>query len=251
MEMLISSALAVIPALFLVWYYNRQDRRKPEPKGVITKIFLLGIVITFPVIVVEVLVEKLEGIVGWMPLGFAFFRAFVVAALCEEAFKLWVVKTFAYRNVNFDEIMDGVVYCVVASLGFACLENILYVSGGGIGVALLRAFTAVPMHALASGMMGYYIGKAKLAGNRQQERGYIWKGLWVAIFIHGLYDFLIFATPEVHDLLGLTIFPLLIVVFFKLRQKIKLAIAEDMQTEQQRTFAANAPNAQPPAAGGM
>ena len=96
-------------------------------------------------------------------------------------------------------------------------------------VAVLRAFTAVPMHALASGMMGYYVGQAKFATDQRQERVFFRKGLWAAICIHGLYDFIIFASPDVYPLLGFSIFPLLIVVFFMLRKKIKLAIAEDIR----------------------
>jgi len=229
MNLLIAEACAVIPTLLLVWYYYRQDTRKPEPKGLIMGIFGLGIVVTIPVIVVELLLGSFEWMFLDIPLLYHVFRAFVVAALCEEWFKLLVVKHAAYRNVHFDEIMDGIVYTVTASLGFACLENILYVLDGGLQVALLRAFTAVPMHALASGMMGYYIGHAKFAADPVRENALFRKGLWVAIFIHGLYDVILFAGPEIHPLLSLSIFPLLIIVFIKMRQKIKLAIAADIQ----------------------
>jgi len=229
MNLLIAEAFAVVPTLLLVWYYYRQDKRKPEPKGLITGIFLLGIVVTFPVIVVEVLLGNFERVLSQIPVVYHFFRAFVVAALCEEWFKLLIVKHVAYRTVHFDEIMDGIVYTVTASLGFACLENILYVLDGGIQLALLRAFTAVPMHALASGMMGYYVGRAKFAADPDRERSLFRKGLWSAIVIHGLYDFILFASPGFIPLLSFSIFPLLIIVFFMLRKKVKLAIAEDVQ----------------------
>ena len=227
---LIPMVLAIGPALFVVWYYYQQDKQKPEPKGLIVKVFLLGIVVTFPVIIVELIVGKFERIFTNIPLLYYLFQAFVVAALCEEAFKLWIVRKFVYYNINFDEVMDGVVYTVVASLGFACMENILYVLDGGLSTALLRAFTAIPMHALASGTMGYYIGKAKFAANKSEEKSLIYKGLWWAIFIHGLYDFLIFVIPVFGLISGLGIFPLLIVVFIKLRGKIKLALKEDSES---------------------
>ena len=83
--------LAIVPALLLVWYYYRQDKQKPEPKGLIMKTFLLGIVITFPVIIVEIFVSEFEEFFSWFPLLYYFFRAFIVAALCEEAFKLLIV----------------------------------------------------------------------------------------------------------------------------------------------------------------
>jgi len=221
--------LAVVPTLLLVWYYYKQDKQKPEPKGLIIKTFLLGIIITFPVIIVEIFVSGFEEFFSWFPLLYHFFRAFIVAALCEEAFKLLVVKKYAYNKIHFDEIMDGIVYTIVASLGFACMENILYVMDGGISVAVLRAFTAVPMHALASGMMGYYIGKAKFASTKQEETSLMYRGLWIAILIHGFYDFFIFAMPVLTAFIGLAIFPLLIWTFINLRRNIKLAIEEDVK----------------------
>jgi RsiW-degrading membrane proteinase PrsW (M82 family) len=229
MYVLISAILAIVPALFLVWYYYRQDKQKPEPKGLITKIFLLGIVVTFPVIIVELIVGYFERVFVGIPLFLVLFRAFVVAAFCEEVFKLLVVKKYAYNKIEFDEMMDGVVYTIMASLGFACMENILYVTGGGIGVAILRAFTAVPMHAVASGMMGFYIGQAKFASDKHKERSFLYKGLWIAILIHGFYDFFLFVTPVLGNIWGFAIFPLLIWMFIRLRGKIKFAIEEDIQ----------------------
>ena len=221
--------LAIVPALLFVWYYYKQDKQKPEPKGLIIKTFILGIVITLPVIIVELIVNSFEGFFGWLPLLYPLFRAFVVAALCEEVFKLLIVKIYVYNKFDFDEMMDGIVYTIVASLGFACMENILYVMDGGIPVAILRAFTAVPMHALASGMMGYYIGKAKFASTKHEESSLIYRGLWIAILIHGFYDFFLFSMPVLTPFIGLAIFPLLIWTFIQLRRNIKLAIKEDIK----------------------
>jgi RsiW-degrading membrane proteinase PrsW (M82 family) len=221
--------LAIVPALLFVWYYYKQDKQKPEPKGLIIKTFILGVIITLPVIIVELIVNAFEGFFGWLPLLYPLFRAFVVAALCEEVFKLLIVKIYVYNKFDFDEMMDGIVYTIVASLGFACMENILYVMDGGIPVAILRAFTAVPMHALASGMMGYYIGKAKFASTKHEERSLIYRGLWIAILIHGFYDFFLFSMPVLTPFIGLAIFPLLIWTFIQLRRNIKLAIKEDIK----------------------
>ncbi len=229
MTVLISLAMAIAPALVLVVYYYRQDRRKPEPKGLIMKIFLLGILSIIPAILLELAVSTLEDLVSWWRLGYYLFKAFVVAAICEELIKLWVVKTVAYNNVHFDEVMDGVVYTIVASLGFACIENILYVLGRGWTVALVRAFTAVPMHAVCSGMMGYYIGKAKFTSEKAEESILIKRGFWIAVGIHGLYDFLLFSVPIFGIIIAFGVIPLLIVSFIVLRHKIKAAIAEDQQ----------------------
>jgi len=125
LNLTVSFLLAAAPALLLLRYYYRQDRQRPEPKGLVLRIFLLGIAATFAAIPLELLMSLFQGLFTDFPLLMALFKAFVVAALVEEYLKLTIVRVFAYRNRNFDEIMDGVVYTVVASLGFACMENIL------------------------------------------------------------------------------------------------------------------------------
>ncbi|HUV08836.1 MAG TPA: PrsW family glutamic-type intramembrane protease [Spirochaetia bacterium] len=229
MPILFSVAMAVVPALVLLVYYYRQDRNKPEPKGLILKVFVIGVVSTLPAILLELLVSAFEDPAAWPPLFFALFEAFIVAALCEEFIKLSVVRLFAYNNVSFDEVMDGIVYTVVASLGFACMENILYVLDKGWVTAVLRAFTAVPMHALASGMMGFYIGKAKFAASKQEEKSLIKRGLFVAIGIHGAYDFLLFIVPLYGLIPAAGIIPILILTYRALRRKIREAVQEDTE----------------------
>jgi RsiW-degrading membrane proteinase PrsW (M82 family) len=228
----ISFLLAAAPALILLRYYYRQDRERPEPKGLVFRIFLLGIVATFVAIPLELLMSVFQGLFTDFPLLTALFKAFVVAALVEEYLKLTIVWVFAYRNRNFDEIMDGVVYTVVASLGFACMENILYVMGGTIGTALTRAVTAIPLHATASGLMGYYIGRAKFAASPKMEKALINRGLRIAIFVHGSYDFLLFAVPVLGPWLQVGLFPLIIGAFFVLRSRIRIALDEDRRRAQ-------------------
>jgi len=231
-NLIISFLLAAAPALLLLRYYYRQDRERPEPKGLIVRIFLLGILATFVAIPLEMLMSMFQQLFISFPLLYALFKAFVVAALVEEYLKLTIVRLFAYRNRNFDEVMDGVVYTVVASLGFACMENIIYVMGGSLWTALTRAFTAIPLHATASGLMGYYVGRAKFAVSAQMEQALINKGLRIAIFIHGAYDFLLFSVPVFGTLPSLGIIPLIVGAFFVLRARIRSAIEEDRKREQ-------------------
>jgi RsiW-degrading membrane proteinase PrsW (M82 family) len=227
MYTLTAFALAVIPSLFLVRYFYRQDNLKPEPKKLIIKIFCIGILATFPVIIIELSIALFEDFFSFHPLAGSAFRAFVIAALTEEFMKFIVVKYFVYNQAAFDEIMDGVVYTVVASLGFACMENIIYVLQGGFTVAIIRALTAVPLHAFASGMMGYFIGKAKFASTKSEEKGLFIEGLAYAILIHGLYDFFLFTVPELGNWVGFLILPLLYFSFRVLKKKISQAKAED------------------------
>jgi RsiW-degrading membrane proteinase PrsW (M82 family) len=227
MQLFISLLMAIAPSIFLVYYFYRQDIKKPEPKHLVTKIFFLGILFTIPAIILEIVSDEIFIWVLKDSILHDLIKAFVVAAFIEEVIKLYVVKWFAYNHVHFDEIMDGIVYTIMASLGFACLENIIYVIDGGLEIALVRAFTAIPMHAVASGTMGYYIGKAKFSGNKDEESALISKGLWYAVLIHGFYNFLLFASPKINLILAIGVFPLIIYVFLRLKTKISLAIAED------------------------
>lgn len=227
MNVPLALALAAAPALLLVLYYYRQDRARPEPKGLVVKVFFGGVLVTILAVPIEMLVSGFEPLFAPYPLLFAAFRAFVVAALVEEFLKRAVVLRLAFRHPSFDEVVDGVVYAVVASLGFACLENVLYVMGGTLATGLVRAVTAVPLHATASGLMGYFIGQARFASSDMERRTLLRRGLTVAVLIHGLYNFLLFASAVVGPLPILGILPLLVGSFFALRRRIRLAAAED------------------------
>ena len=229
MYLTISLLMAIAPSIALVVYFYKQDKRKPEPKGLITRVFFLGILFILPAGVVEYFFDIVFKQLNNMPLLYHSLKAFIIAAFIEELFKLILIKKFVYNNPHFDEIMDGIVYTIVASLGFACLENVIYVIDGGMGIALIRAFTAVPMHALASGIMGYYIGKAKFSEPGQQEKSLIYKGLRLAIVIHGFYNFFLFASPDISYLLAVGVIPLIILTFLNLKKKIKSAIKEDSE----------------------
>ncbi len=178
---------ALIPACLLLWYLCRFDAN-PEPPAVVIKVFLLGGLVTGPIVPVAMFLESL----GARALGaweHAAVSAFLGAAIPEETFKFLVLRFWVWRQKEFDEPMDGIVYGAAASLGFAALENILYVSGngGGFSTALLRALTAVPSHALTGVVMGYFVGRARFAP--EGERGdLLGTGLLAAIALHGAYD---------------------------------------------------------------
>ena len=227
MHALISLSAAAAPALLLVVYFYRADKARREPKRLVNKVFFLGILSTIPAIILELLVSRFQPLLSLHPILVHFFDAFIVAALCEEGIKLFVVKRSAWRNPAFDEIADGIVYTVVASLGFACMENILYVLQGGLSLALIRAFTAIPLHALASGLMGYYLGRAKFAASPREQQALTGKGFLLAFLIHGYYDFVLFGIESFGYLPALTIVPLLIFGLLKLRSLMKSAIAAD------------------------
>ncbi|MBT8252970.1 MAG: PrsW family intramembrane metalloprotease, partial [Bacteroidia bacterium] len=118
-----------------------------------------------------------------------FVRAFFIVGLTEEFSKYVIVRYYAQSKRAFNEPFDGIVYAVMVSMGFAAVENIFYVMEGGLPVAVLRAFTAVPAHATFGILMGYYMGRAKFSNNRIR---YNLTGLFLAILFHGAYDFFLF-----------------------------------------------------------
>ena len=216
---------AFIPSAVLVHHFYRQDKRKSEPIDRILKLFFLGMVLVVLVLIPEEILGSVfsESITDLVV--FSFFNAFVVAALCEETAKLVLVRTYIYNDPHFDEISDGIFYTIVASLGFACAENILYIFNYGIEVIQIRALFAVPLHASASGIMGYYIGKAKFSKSKIEERNYFIKGLCLAIGIHGFYNFIFTTVPSMFSFFINIV--VLVSAFRFLYNKINVALLED------------------------
>jgi len=179
---IITLAAALLPALLLMRYFVKKDRF-PEPTHLLVKTFLLGLLITIPIVAVELVimlvVSPLRESLLWPLL-----MAFVVAGFTEEFFKLLVLHRYCATRTEFDEPMDAVVYAVVASLGFACVENVLYVAQGGIGVAVVRALTAVPAHAALGALMGYYYARQRFG--RPGKARFWSRALWLPVLLHGL-----------------------------------------------------------------
>jgi RsiW-degrading membrane proteinase PrsW (M82 family) len=185
--MLVLAGSAVVPSLLLFWYIYARDKR-PEPHGLLLRTFLWGVAICFPVVPVAMALQELgAGLADNGVWSSALVRAFLGAAIPEEVFKFLVLYLYVWRKPAFDEPLDGVVYGATASLGFATLENILYVGQNGFEVAVLRALTAVPGHAFTGVIMGAFVGRAKLAPEAQRF-GLLAAGLGWATLLHGAYD---------------------------------------------------------------
>ena len=201
--------LAIVPALVLVIYFYKRDNQKKEPLVLIWKVFVLGFFSVIPAVLIELVLDSFTH--SPVFLQNLLVKAFLTVALVEEGIKLAVIMLYLYRKPDFDEITDGIIYTIVASLGFACFENILY-STGGFWAVILRAVTAVPLHTVASGIMGYYIGVNKFC-----KKNSIIKGLIAAVIIHGLYDALLFTGT----ILAYLVIPLLVISWLILNSRIK------------------------------
>jgi len=183
-------ALALAPVLILLFYIYLRDKYDREPLWLLAKGVLAGIIITAPVIFTEAFLDARNPFPADAP-GSAAWQAFIVAGLTEEAFKLLAVMMVFWRSRAFNERFDGIVYAVFVSLGFAAVENILYVSQGGTSVGVMRAFTSVPGHAAFGVIMGYYLGRARLEQKLRPSR--LLLALLMPVLFHGTYNFLLLA----------------------------------------------------------
>lgn len=194
--------VALAPVAIILFYVYFRDKYEKEPISLLLKAVAAGALIVLPVLPVEMGLNTLAP-----PLdGFsrAAFKAFAVAGLVEEAFKFLAVYLLIWRNKNFNEKFDGIVYAVFVSLGFAMVENILYVNKYGMDAGLTRALTAVPAHALFGVVMGYYLALAKFRP-AVRKSNLIW-ALLIPLLLHGFYDFILFSE---HKLLLLLFLPYL------------------------------------------
>jgi RsiW-degrading membrane proteinase PrsW (M82 family) len=230
--MIFAVLAALAPALVLVVIFVKSDRF-PEPTPVIVRTFLFGVAIVFPVVAVA---GQFDGFVlGLTDLyEAAAARAFLQAGFIEEAFKLLVLVGYCMRRSAFDEPMDGLVYGAVASLGFAGFENVLYVAdaleGDWRDIAIMRALTAVPGHAVFGIIMGFFCARAHF--DPERRRFWLLLAWLVPGLLHGLYDWPLFvisfapedAPRELGDQmtgLWLVVFAVAIVIAWRLHARIR------------------------------
>lgn len=188
--------LALLPGLLWLWYFWARDEYEPEPLALVARLFVAGAgAFAFAWGLERLAQTALE---NWTlpqtlhPLGYAALRAFGVVAPTEEGLKALVVLLFAYPNEEFDEPMDGVVYASSAALGFATVENVSYVLAFDGATLVVRAAFCCFLHAGCSGLVGYYLGRAKFAPPHLRVRTAL-RGLVLAWFLHGTYDFFVFS----------------------------------------------------------
>jgi RsiW-degrading membrane proteinase PrsW (M82 family) len=186
MLMVLSAGIA--PGLALLSYFYLKDQFNPEPIRLVLKTFLLGSVITFPIMFIQHVLTTEHIFEGHIA------NAFLATSLPEEFFKWFIVYFIIFHHDQFNEPYDGIVYCVSVSLGFATVENILYILANGLQVALGRAFMPVSSHALFGVIMGYYFGKGKFTIDNKRA-SWLLMALIIPYLFHGFYDY-IFLTEK-------------------------------------------------------
>lgn len=190
--LLLLLALAVAPAVALGVFIYWRDKFDKEPIHLLIACFFLGAISCIPAALAEVYLDKWLNPkqYGW---GGLFFSTFIIVALMEEGVKFLFTLLVAYRRKEFNEPYDGITYAVMVSLGFATLENIVYVLSGDLSVGVIRMFTSVPAHVTFGVIMGYFLGLAKFSENSIRLK---LTGLLVAVLFHGAYDFSLYSTAQ-------------------------------------------------------
>lgn len=187
-------AAALLPPLILIWIVDRMDKLEREPRSLLWGLFLRGVLAMFPILVLEVVADQFIDFFSWRPLAYLFLAYFVVPGFVEEGIKYRVLLRRTWRDPNFNYRFDGVVYAVFVSLGFAAVENVMYVLTSGFSTAIARAVFSIPGHAMFGVVMGAGIGRAKwFFDHHQREQAASARSrAWVlAAILHGLYDFLL------------------------------------------------------------
>lgn len=189
---------SIVPGLLWVWFFYRQDRYDKEPVRLVLITFVAGMVAVVPAALLEAPFR--DYFASPTPWFTRLLVALFVVGLGEETVKLLAVLFTAYRHRAFNEPVDGIVYAVSASLGFAALENLFYVMGFGLEVAPVRAVVTTLAHASFGGIAGLFLGLARRSW--YTDWGLVLQGLLIAAGLHGIYDFIIIARLA-HPLIAL------------------------------------------------
>ena len=188
-------AAAIVPGILLLYYVYSKDFN-PEPKRMIYKGFFYGCLSVFVSTLISGPLMKL-GLFVNQPSSFAeaLQTSFFGAAIPEESAKLLMLWLLLRHSPEFDERFDGMVYAAAVGLGFACLENLMYVVSAGAGwfqVSVTRAIFAVPGHFACAIVMGYYFSRNHFDSRKITEFDRI--KVWLfPVLLHGIYDTLAFS----------------------------------------------------------
>lgn len=234
--------IATLPVILILMFIYTKDKNK-EPLKLLLQLFGLGI---FSVILVLLFTLVLKEVIPFInkdltKMNFmeVLIYSFVVVALVEEFFKWLMVYKFGYKNKNYDEKYDIIVYSVFVSLGFALFENLIYViSEYSIGVGIFRGLLSVPGHACNAIFMGYFLSLTKIyksKGDNKNAQKNLVLSIIVPTLLHGIYDFCL--------MISLNIFYLLFFVFIINLYKISLKkleeLAESSTENQKQQFCSN------------
>lgn len=179
--MFILLTVAIAPALALFSYLYLRKQIAKEPSKTLFHAFIYGAIMTFPILFIQHVFEE-EHVFNNV-----FFRNVLFTGSLEEFFKWIIIFILVYKTVEFEDAYDGILYGASVSLGFATVENILYLLSFGMDTAFIRALLPVSSHALFGVVMGYYFGKAKFSVASEKAK-WITVAFVAPFLLHVLYN---------------------------------------------------------------
>ena len=196
---------ASLPSLIIGYLIYRADRKEKEPPKELVKDLIGGVMAAAFTIFVSYLtrIDKWS-IFSLGNLWGVFLYTFIGVACVEEGSKWLFAKLLLHKNKNYDYLFDGIVYATFVSLGFATIENIIYIYTTGFWAIIIRSILTVPAHAFFGIFMGYYFSlakDAKIQGNQRKYIQYTILSFLIPAFLHAMFDFLLLANHIV--LLGI------------------------------------------------
>lgn len=194
---------AIFPPLLVIFLIYRNDLYEKEPHDLIIKTFLLGCFSVIPMILLEIITTAF--------IKNTFLLSLFGIALVEEGVKYVSLYFYNYKNKDFNEPYDGIIYSVSLTMGFALVENLMYVFGSPDGevISVSRMLTAIPLHACCGIIMGYYLGKSKMQTNNNLNFAL---ALILPVIIHCFYNYFIFI-----DIFILTLVVLAIAIYYSIK----------------------------------
>ena len=225
---------AIAPVIIFLYLIYRNDTHK-EPFKILLRCLGGGAIAVIITLLINIPLGFLKPYFTF-PYGKELFTAFLSASFAEELSKFIVLYFMVWKLKDFNQHFDGIVYAVFVSLGFALIENVMYVLEGGISVAGVRAVLAVPGHGFFGVIMGYYLSLARF-GLPQSKNKYLTKALLYPFLFHGFYDFILFVSGYAVDqplflLILIAAFVYLIIKLWKLGfEKIKQLMKTDEENE--------------------
>lgn len=242
MDKLLLLFISVFPVVVIGRLIYIRDKDK-EPFSLLFKLFLGGIgscfLVLFISLVISIFCPVFQISMQSLNLFNLFLYIFIFIGLLEEFSKWFFVYIISYNNKFFDRIYDMIVYCVFVSLGFACLENILYVFDRGFTVGVIRALLAVPGHACDGVFMGYYLGLSKyhlLHGNKKEMNKNKLLSILVPALLHTFYDFCLFSGRIIFLVLFLIF---IIVLYVKSIKKVNIISSKNSKVKYNDNYCIN------------